>query len=281
VDAPAAAYPAFAAPRADATMAALLDPGTLRVVEILGCRVHDVTMAEAIDWCDRRVAARRLTRIVTPNAEILAAAARHRGFRSLLNGSELAIPDGRGLLVAARLLGQRLRDQVTGTDLCVELARCAASRGYRVFLLGGRGGVAERAGRRLSVMFPGLAIAGSYEGEARAHGDTGVLAALRDATPIDMVFVAFGAGRQEAWLHRNLARAGITLGIGCGGALDFIAGDITRAPAWVRAAGFDWLFRLIRQPWRWRRQLALPVFAAMVIASALDRRYSAIPARAE
>ncbi len=275
------ASPAFVAPHADATMVALSDPGTLRVVEILGCRVHDVTMAEAIDWCDRRVAARRLTRIVTPNAEIVAAAGRDRTFRALLNASELAIPDGRGLLVAARLLGQRLREQVTGTDLCIELARCAASRDYRVFLLGGRGGVAERAGRRLGAMFPGLAIAGSFEGEAGPEGDTATLAALRRASPVDIVFVALGAGRQEAWLHRNLGRAGVTLGIGCGGALDFISGDVARAPAWVRAAGFDWLFRLIQQPWRWRRQLALPLFAAMVIASALDRRYRAAAARAE
>lgn len=193
---------------------------------------------------------------------------------ALIAGAGLSIPDGSGLLLAGRLLGTPLREQVAGTDLCYRLAELCAARGYRLFLLGGAPGIADAAGRRLRSLYPTLVVAGTYGGDASPGGDETTRAAVRAALPVDVIFVAFGAPRQEQWIDRNQAELGIPLALGIGGALDFISGRVVRAPRWVRRIGLDWLFRLIRQPWRWRRQLALPRFVGLVLLSARRARRS-------
>ncbi|TAK23160.1 MAG: WecB/TagA/CpsF family glycosyltransferase [Chloroflexota bacterium] len=251
-----------------------MDGSTGRSVRILGCRVDDVTMAEAVARCDALIASDRPADVITPNAEIVMATRRDDALRQSIERCALSIPDGAGLLLAGRILGTPLREQVAGTDLCVELAALAEKRGYSLFLLGGRAGVAEAAAGRLRAVHPTLRIVGVYSGDASPAGDAAARHRIRAAGPVDILFVAFGAPRQEAWIARNQAELGVRLAIGCGGALDFISGKVARAPRWVRRAGFDWLYRLIRQPWRWRRQRALPLFVVAVLMSAIRRRFA-------
>ena len=243
-----------------------------RSIDILGVRVDDVTEAEAADAVRRLLAEDGSHRIVTPNAEIVMRARREPAFREVLNASALAIPDGTSLLIAGRLLGTPLRDAVQGTDLAVWLAGVCAESGRRLFLLGAGEGVAEEAAAALRRRFPALQVAGTYAGVAGPEGDAEARERIRAVAPVDAILVAYGAPRQEYWIERNQRELGVTVAVGVGGALDFIAGRVPRAPRWIRRAGFDWLYRLITQPWRWRRQLALPRFLFAVLLSAIGAR---------
>lgn len=235
-----------------------------RSVNILGVRVDDVTLAEALDLAARWLEQDRPRLVVTPNAEFVMRARWDQAFRKVLNSADLAIPDGFGVVWASRVLGNPVREQVPGTDFAEGLVRLAEDR-YRVFFLGAGPGVAEAAARCLAAKYPGLRVAGAYPGSPHPEADAEVLAVLDRARPIDILLVAYGAPKQEFWLARNLGRVGAKLGIGVGGAFDFFSGRVPRAPYWVRRAGFDWAFRLAVQPWRWRRQLALPAFALRVL----------------
>jgi len=245
---------------------------SVRSIDVLGVRVDDVTLAEAVAISHACIRSGEPHRIVTPNAEFVMAARRRPAFRKILNDSTLAIPDGAGLLLAGRLLGTPLREQVAGTDLADRIAGLCAREGYRLFLLGAAPGVAEEAARRLEERHPGLMVAGAFAGSPDPAADETTRARLQAAGPIDALFVAYGGEKQESWIDRNQAALGIPLAIGVGGALDFISGRVPRAPRVMRRLGLDWLFRLIVEPWRWRRQLALPRFVIAVTYEGVQRR---------
>ncbi|HEY8884780.1 MAG TPA: WecB/TagA/CpsF family glycosyltransferase [Chloroflexota bacterium] len=248
---------------------------SVRAIDVLGVRIHDVTLGEAVAICRAAIRADRPLRIVTPNAEFVMAAQKDTRFRETLNASSLAIPDGAGLLLAGRLLRTPLREQVAGTDLADRLAELSAAEGHRLFLLGAPPGVAEAAALRLVERHPGLIVAGTFAGDGTQAGDAETRTRLRQAGRVDVILVAYGVKKQEAWMARNQQEIGIPVAMGVGGVFDFFSGRVPRAPALVRRAGFDWLFRLIVQPWRWRRQLALPRFVAAVTAAAIARRVGA------
>jgi N-acetylglucosaminyldiphosphoundecaprenol N-acetyl-beta-D-mannosaminyltransferase len=227
--------------------------------------VDDVTHAEALARCVALAEERQPRYVVTPNPEFVVVARRDPELRRILNAADLSIPDGGGLLLAARLWGQPLREQVRGTDLVHLLAAVGAPAGQRWFLLGGAPGVAEAAARALLERYPGLQIAGTAAGSPAPADDAAARAAIRAAAPVDILLVAYGAPGQELWMARNLAALPVAVSIGVGGVLDYLAGRVRRAPAWVRGLGLEWLFRLLVQPWRWRRQLALLRFALAVL----------------
>lgn len=241
-------------------------------VDILGVRVDDVTYPEALAILRGAIQARVPHVVTTPNPEFVMLARGDATFRAALNRAELNIPDGIGLLLAARLAGDRLRAHVQGTDLVLMLAADSAARGERWFLLGGHDDVASRAAAALRAQFPAIQIAGALAGSPLAEDDEATRAAIRAAGPIDVLLAAYGAPKQEHWLDRNLAVLGIPVGIGVGGVFNYLSGVTPRAPAWVRRIHFEWLHRLISQPWRWRRQRRLPLFAGLACAHAVRRR---------
>src|SRR5262249_44835572 len=139
-----------------------------------------------------------------------------------------------------------------------------------LFLLGAAPGVADEAADQLRARHPDLVVAGTLSGSpAEAAADT-ILGAIRAARP-NVVCVAFGSPAQERWIAAHRAQLGALVAVGVGGALDFLAGRVPRAPGWMRRAGLEWLYRLWRQPWRWRRMLALPRFALAVLGAATAR----------
>jgi N-acetylglucosaminyldiphosphoundecaprenol N-acetyl-beta-D-mannosaminyltransferase len=235
-------------------------------------RIDDVTYAEALAIVRQAIQARVPHVVTTPNPELVMLARRDAAYRAALNRAALNIPDGIGLLLAARMAGDRLREHVQGTDLVLMLAAESAARGERWFLLGGSGQVAERSARVLEVRFPGLQIAGFLPGSPLPEDDETMRTVIRAAGRIDVMLVAYGAPKQEHWLDRNLAALDIPVGIGVGGVFNYLSGAVPRAPGWVRRIQFEWLHRLITQPWRWRRQLQLPVFAALAVGEAIGRR---------
>ena len=241
-------------------------------MDVLGVRIDDVTYAEALALLIAAIASGTPHVVTTPNPEIVMLARRDPEFRAVLNRSAVNIPDGVGLVLASRLAGQPLRQHVQGTDLVLLLAERGARLGHRWSLLGGEADTAARAAHALRARFSGLNVVGSEPGSPWPESDRDVRARIAAAGPVDVLLVAYGAPKQERWLDRNLAALGIPVGIGVGGVFNYLSGVAPRAPGWVRRLHFEWLHRLVTQPWRWRRQLALPAFAALAIGEAMRRR---------
>ena len=236
-------------------------------LRILGIPVDAVTEAQAVQWVRAAMVGGPPRQIVTVNPEFVMRARSDPPFRAVLEAADLAIPDGAGLLWAARRRKQVIPQRVAGVDLIHALAGEAERAGWRVFLLGARPGVAAAAAAVLHRRHPGLIICGILAGSPSPSEDATSSAAVR-AARADLLLVAFGAPAQDLWIARNLERSGARVAMGVGGAFDFISGQARRAPAWMRRRGLEWLYRLSREPWRWRRMLALPRFVVLVLKGA-------------
>jgi N-acetylglucosaminyldiphosphoundecaprenol N-acetyl-beta-D-mannosaminyltransferase len=240
-------------------------------VLVLGVRVDRLAQQPALDKMEEMIAQWRASektlpcqQIVTVNPEFVMAAQRNADFRIAINEAALVLADGMGVVWATRFLGQPTPERVTGTDTLAELAKRSAQAGYRLYLLGAAPGVAEEAAEHLQQLAPGLQIAGTYAGSPAPDEEDAIIERLRVAQA-DVLCVAYGAPAQELWIHRNLARLPVAIAMGVGGAFDFLSGRQRRAPRFMRRMGLEWLYRLYRQPWRWRRMLALPQFAMQVL----------------
>jgi N-acetylglucosaminyldiphosphoundecaprenol N-acetyl-beta-D-mannosaminyltransferase len=207
----------------------------------------------------------RLHQIVTTNPEFVMAAQHNAPFRYVLHQADLCLPDGIGLLLASRWLRRPLPARVPGSEFVYHLAELAAEEGWLLFLLGAEPGVAEEAAAVFQRLYPALIIAGTYAGSPDPAENTAIVQRINDSRA-QLLLVAYGAPRQDQWIERNRHQLPhVRVAIGVGGALDFVSGRAVRAPQWVQKLGLEWLDRLIRQPWRWRRMLALPRFAFRVI----------------
>jgi N-acetylglucosaminyldiphosphoundecaprenol N-acetyl-beta-D-mannosaminyltransferase len=197
---------------------------------------------------------------VTVNPEFVMAARHNGAFRRVLAAADIATPDGFGLLLVARLRGTRFRARVTGVALVERIAAAAAERGWSLFFLGAAPGVAELTAAALQRAHPHLKIAGCYAGSPHPAEETAIRARIAAAQP-DILLVAYGHPAQELWIARNQPLLQVPVAIGVGGVFDYLAGVVPRAPVWMRHAGLEWLYRLARQPERWRRILvAVPLF---------------------
>ena len=233
-------------------------------VHVLGVRVDDVTTDETLALIECFVAERAPHQICTVNSEFVMRAQQDEAFRNVVNNASLCLPDGIGLLWAARRLGYPLRERVAGSDLVGRIAARAAQRGWRLYLLGAASGVAGKAAEVLQARHPGLVVAGAFPGSPAPDEEDAIVGRIQAARP-DVLLVAFGAPAQDVWIARNQPRLRAPVAVGVGGSLDFIAGVAQRAPAWMQRLGLEWLHRLIHEPWRWRRQLALPHFVWQVL----------------
>jgi N-acetylglucosaminyldiphosphoundecaprenol N-acetyl-beta-D-mannosaminyltransferase len=251
---------------------------TRATVRIGQLEIDAVTFAEALERISELVEQREGGAVFTPNVDHVVKAEHHPEFRGAYSRAALCLADGMPLLWASRLLGSPLPEKVSGSDLVVPLMRLAAERRWRVYLLGGRPGAAEKAADKLAREL-GTHIVGidspivSLNGAADSSEQT--LERLDTAAP-DLVLVAFGAPKQELWIDRFADRIRPAVAIGVGGSLDFVAGEVRRAPAWMSRAGLEWLFRLMKEPRRmWRRYLVEdPAFVRIVARSRRARRAS-------
>jgi N-acetylglucosaminyldiphosphoundecaprenol N-acetyl-beta-D-mannosaminyltransferase len=205
---------------------------------------------------------------VTVNPEFVMQAREQPAFRAVLDRAALALADGAGLMLAARLQRRPLKERLPGVDMIVEIAGLAETRGYGVFLLGAGDGVAERAAAVLRLRYPRLRIVGTYAGSPHPDEAAGIIARVRAARP-HFLFAAYGAPAQDLWAAEHLHALGVPVVMGVGGSFNYLAGVAQRAPRWMRRLGLEWLHRLWREPWRWRRMLRLPRFAALALVEAV------------
>ena len=220
----------------------------------------------------------RCRHLVTLNPEYVVAARADEQFAALIRDADLVAADGIGVVLAARLIYNRRLPRVTGVALVEQIVAGSmepTTQAPPVFLLGAGPGVAAAAAARLAAREPAARIVGTWDGGSPRPEDDAEALARIGASGARIVFVAYGAEGQIAWIARNqpaLGAAGVRLAVGVGGAFDFLSGRVTRAPDSVRRLGLEWLYRLAKEPWRWRRQLALPRFAVLALLAALRRR---------
>ena len=233
--------------------------------EVLGVPVDGITYEQWIDLIGSWIAAASVARhICTVNPEFIMIARRDPIFFQILSRADLCVPDGIGLLWASRHLGTPIPERVTGSDGVPLIARHAAEKGWRIFFLGAAEGVAARAADILQSQHAELQVVGCHAGSPSEAEEDEIVAMVNDSAA-DILFVAYGAPQQDKWIARNLPRLEVKVAMGIGGSLDFIAGVVPRAPLWMRRYGIEWLYRLVRQPWRLRRMTRLPRFVFAVL----------------
>jgi N-acetylglucosaminyldiphosphoundecaprenol N-acetyl-beta-D-mannosaminyltransferase len=200
--------------------------------------------------------------IVAINPEKIMKAQLDDRLRELLNQATYPIPDGVGVILASILKGGRIRSRVTGIDMMLRLCQEAAARGKKIFLYGAKPGVADEAKRRLEEMFPGIQIVGTMHGYEKNEQ---VIKEAINQSGADILFVALGSPAQEYWIVNHMHSLAPKVYQGVGGSFDVISGRIKRAPLLFQKLGLEWLYRLLKEPWRWKRQLVLPKFLIKVI----------------
>ena len=233
--------------------------------EILGITFDDLTREEAAQAGAALLAEDKFHYVVTPNPEFILTAEKDSDFRRVLNGADLVLPDGIGVVYSAKLQGTPLKGRVPGIEFAADMLICLNGMGGRLYLLGAKPGVAEEAGRRILNQYPNITLCGTQDGYFEDEEE--VLLKVAAARP-DLLFVCLGAPKQEKWMARWGRHTGARLAIGLGGALDVFAGRVERAPEGWRKLGLEWAYRLKKEPRRAGRMAKLP----LVLVKAAGKR---------
>lgn len=236
----------------------------------LGVKVDDVSFDDVIQRIDQAVSNKRPLNIVTINPELVMIAQKDEAFKAAVEYADIVTPDGVGLLITGKLTKRPLKQRVTGSDLCVRLAKETGNRNWRIYLLGSKPGVAQKAAKQLEKDYPGVQIVGANSADPDDASAPAILKDVEQTNP-HIVLVAYGSPKQELWIQKYKSDLGSRVLIGVGGSLDFIAGNVKRAPHWVQRIGLEWLWRLILQPWRLKRVLVLPHFAVKALTERQTR----------
>ena len=226
-------------------------------INIMGVDFDSLTLSEAVNRAEALISERRAAYVVTPNPEIVMTCWENPDAMEAVLNADLVLPDGVGIVYGAKILGTPLKGKLPGIDFAAELMRRMASRGGSVYLLGAKPGVAEMAGMRMQEQFPGLIVCGTHDGYFQE--DAPIIEEINALQP-DLLLVCLGAPKQELWMHRNRPSMKVGLMAGLGGSLDVFAGTVKRAPALFQRLGLEWFYRLIKEPWRFKRMMKLPKF---------------------
>lgn len=230
--------------------------------DVLGVLYDNVTMEEALEKGRQILLGDKTCYCVTPNAEMAYEALMNEGFRSLLNGAELVLPDGAGVVLGARILKTPLKQKVAGVEFAQNMLPVMEELGARLYLLGSKPGVGELAAEKMKKKVPGLHICGISDGY---YKDEEEILDRINRSGADALFVCLGSPRQELFMQKYQDLLNVKLMCGLGGTLDSIAGTVKRAPRWMIRLQLEWLYRLIKEPRRFKRMLRLPkfIFAAV------------------
>ncbi|HEY9723025.1 MAG TPA: WecB/TagA/CpsF family glycosyltransferase [Oscillatoriaceae cyanobacterium] len=239
-------------------------PTTLERLFVLDLPVDLLTRDEALGRVAEAIAQRQALRVVTLNAEMAMQAQADAELAGIIRDTGLVVPDGSGVVWALRRQGRAVA-KLPGIELLETIAAAAAKHGWRVYFLGGKPGVADKAVETLCARYPGLCVAGARDGYFNADDEQAVIETVR-AAQTDILLVALGVPRQEKWIARHQSALGVSVAMGVGGSFDVFAGTVKRAPAVFQKLHLEWLFRLMQEPWRFQRmQSTLPRFVSEVL----------------
>ena len=236
-------------------------------VSILGLQFDTVTKSEAVARAMARIREGNKGYVVTPNSEIVYMAHSNARLKKLLNAAALVLPDGIGVIHAAKILKKPLTEKIAGIEFAASLMEAMAKEGRSIFLFGAKPGVAEKAAETLKQRYPGLIVTGCRNGYFKDDAE-----AVRDINSVghsDVILVCLGAPKQEFFMERYIDELNGTLLCGLGGSLDVYAGVVERAPDFYVDHGLEWFYRLKKEPWRAKRMTALPKFLLTVMKSKL------------
>ncbi|MEM8602830.1 MAG: WecB/TagA/CpsF family glycosyltransferase [Cyanobacteria bacterium P01_H01_bin.121] len=236
---------------------------TPRQARVLGLPLH--LLHDYLGWLESQVRSRQGVHVVTLNAEMAMQATQTPELAAVIQRAELVVPDGAGVVWYLRLRGKRLR-RVPGIELAEALLTRLEASSQSVFFFGGKPGVAEQAVAYWQRRCPDLTIAGIQHGYLQPGDDLEVAETLKALRP-SVILVGLGVPRQELWITRYRHVCPNAVWVGVGGSLDIWAGQKSRAPRWLREHNLEWVYRLYKEPWRWRRMLALPHFAWKALTS--------------
>ena len=236
----------------------------MKKINILGVNISYATMKEAVDKALGFFSDGKNHVIYTPNSEIIYVGYQDDGFKDILNSADLNTADGIGVVLASKILGLPLKERVAGYDFLHELIKNAAPLNKKVFLFGSKPGVADAAAEKLLSLYPGICICGTRDGYFKEEESEQIAKEISSLNP-DIVFVCLGAPKQEKWIYKYKDIIGASIIMGAGGSLDVLAGTVQRAPESWQKLGLEWAYRLVKEPWRIGRMMALPKFALTVL----------------
>ena len=231
-------------------------------INVLGVGFDNLTMAEAVDRGMELLGTPGAHYVVTPNPEIVEVCRENPEAAKAVNGADLVLPDGIGVIKGAAMLGTPLKERTPGVEFAAHLMERMAKEGLSLYLLGAKPGIAEMAAQKLTERYPGLRIAGTHDGYFKE--DAPVVEVIRSSSA-DAVFVCLGAPKQEFWMAKNGEATGAHLLCGLGGSLDVFAGTVERAPKFFCDHGLEWFYRLCKEPRRIGRMMKLPLFLVHVM----------------
>lgn len=233
-------------------------------VNILGVWVDMVNIPRAVDKIMQFFDDDGLHKVYTPNSEIIMAAYKDDNFRDILNDAELLTADGIGVVYASKILGKPITERAAGYDILCEVLERIKGTSRSVFLFGGKPGVAELAEEKLKERFPGIVIAGTRNGYFKPEEEEDIVSQI-NSSGAELLLVCLGAPKQELWINKYKDKLNVKVAMGVGGSLDVFAGTALRAPVFYCKHGLEWFYRLMKQPSRAGRMLALPKFGFTVL----------------
>jgi exopolysaccharide biosynthesis WecB/TagA/CpsF family protein len=237
-----------------------------QTIRLLGTRIDNLTMPEAVATLVEKLDADEPTQVAFVNADCINITYRNADYARVLSQADLVLPDGVGLRIAGKVLGQPVRDNVNGTDLFPRLCMALNHRGKRIYLLGGKPDVAEGVARWIRMHFAGIEVCGAHDGYFAPEEDAKVVREIA-ASHADLLLVALGAPRQDLWIREHLAATGCRVAMGVGGLFDFYSHRIPRAPRWIRRYSLEWAYRVWQEPRRLAKRYLLgnPLFLYRVL----------------
>lgn len=222
-------------------------------VRLLNTQVNNISMQETVQAVEKLIGEKRSAYIVAVNVDVLIKIEKDPVLKEIAEKADLTLADGKPLIWISRMQGLPIREKISGSDLVPELCRMAAEKGYTVFILGGKDGVAERAKQRLEQEYPAIRISGVYAPPLGFETDPRELEAVNtrisQAAP-DLLIVCLGCPKQEKFIWENRERYHSAVSVCAGATVDFLAGDVRRAPQWMSRHGLEWLYRFLQEPKR-------------------------------
>ncbi len=241
---------------------------TFEKINILGVNIANLTCKEAVEIILKRVEEKKTTTVFTPNSEIIENFRKDEKLLSLLNSADILTADGAGVVLGAKILKTPLKERCAGFDVATELLKKGAEKGISFYFFGSKEEIGQKAKENLEKKYPNIKIVGTHSGYFDESED---IASIINGKNPDVVFVCLGAPKQEKWIYENKNKLDGKILMGLGGSLDVFAGEVKRAPNIFIKLNLEWFYRLIKQPSRFIRMLALPKFLISVIKEKFKR----------